>query len=402
MKSEPDSLLVTAVKSLSLRKDRRYLLQSLSLAQWPELLRLTDESRLTLAIAERAAQYLPDEIRFRLSRDLNRNALRQQRMLETYSEIAAVLNSRGIEFLVLKGAAQYAPYRQKVACRPQYDIDLYCPGASAQAAAEAIMSLGYRSVRSTRGPETDHLPPLVREPEWKWQNDYFDPDLPFSIEIHHRFWNPARERFDVAASEQFWSRRVQLKVDGLVMPALHPIDALSYATWHLIRHLVRGDLKIFHVYELALFLKASAADDAFWSQWRRIAHPKERIVEAIAFRLASGWFDCELHPEVAQLMDRMPAPVRKWFDLFEMSPVTSAEIPNKDEVFLHLAVVAGWLNRVRVLRQRVFPMNPPTVGRGQVQLEFLSRRAAHHLLAIVPVIRSASLWCFESGAVTRD
>ena len=402
MKNETDPLLLTAVRSLDLGKDRRYLLQTVTLAQWAELLRLTDESRLTLAIAERAAQYLPDEIRFRLSRDLNRNALRQQRMLETYSEIAAVLKARGIEFLVLKGAVQNAPYRQKTAYRPQYDIDLYCPANSGGSAAEAIMSLGYQSVKSTRGPGVDHLPPLVRKAGWKWQNDYFDPDLPFSIEVHHRFWNPSRERFSVSASEQFWSRRVQLSVDGLIMPALHPADALSYATWHLIRHLVRGNLKIFHVYELALFLKASAADDVFWSQWRAIADPKERIAEAIAFRLASAWFGCEVHSEAARLMDQIPAPVRKWFDLFEMSPVTAAEIPNKDEVFLHLAMVAGWTNRLRILRQRVFPMNPPRVGKGQAQLEFLGRRAAHHLFGIGPVIRSASLWCFESGAVTRD
>lgn len=392
MKSGQDPLLLAVLKSLNLSGDRRYLLQGVAPAQWPALLRLTDESRLTLVIAARSAQYLPDEVRERLNRDLDRNALRQRRMIETYAEIACLLNARGIEFLVLKGAAQYAPYADQFTRRPQYDIDLYCPNNSAKAAADAIRTLGYDFVHSTRGPETDHLPPLVRMAQWNWKNDYFDPDLPFSIEIHHRFWNPARECFGVPDSGQFWSRRVRLRVAGMEMPALHPTNALSYATWHLVRHLVRGDLKIFHVYELALFLKASAADNAFWTEWSSLADPTERIAEAVAFRLATAWFDCEVHGVVAQLMERIPPGVRRWFNLFAMSPVTTAEIPNKDEMFLHLALAPGWLDRLGIIRQRLLPMNAPTVGGSDAQLRFLSRRAAYHISTILPVMSSASRW----------
>ena len=36
---------------------------------------------------------------------------------------------------------------------------------------------------------TDHLPALIRKTGWEWRGDFFDPEIPTAIELHHRFWN---------------------------------------------------------------------------------------------------------------------------------------------------------------------------------------------------------------------
>ncbi len=60
-------------------------------------------------------------------------------------------------------------------------------------------------------------------------------------------------------------------LEGLSFTAFHPVDAVGYASLHLLRHLLRGDAKPFHVYELASFLHQTAGAEYFWSQWRGMA-----------------------------------------------------------------------------------------------------------------------------------
>ena len=56
-------------------------------------------------------------------------------------------------------------------------------------------------------------------------------------------------------------------VEGLPIPTLHRADGLSYTTWHLARHLLRGDVRAYHVYELAHFLQQ------YWQQTIRSGAP---------------------------------------------------------------------------------------------------------------------------------
>ena len=57
-------------------------------------------------------------------------------------------------------------------------------------------------------------------------------------------------------------------VGGADLAVLSPPDAVAYAALHLLKHVLHGDTKPFHVYEIASFLHRHAEDEAFWRQWR--------------------------------------------------------------------------------------------------------------------------------------
>ncbi len=421
-------MLLDVIRSLHLATPETSGLRNITDAQWRKLLPLTDRSQLTLPLGVRCSQHLPEWVRTRIEGNLANNAIRHARIAETYQAVATALASQGVEFLVLKGFSHYPFYSDDLRHRPQYDLDLYCPPDAIGRAYDAIIGLGYEPVGRTGRTALDHLPPLIRKTGWRAGDDYYDPGMPITIELHFRFWDRATERFDVSGADHFWERRQSRAVGSLesaqrsvvrdtllesaqrsvvrdaiwTVPALHPVDELSYATWHLIRHLVRGDARAYHVYELAHFLHRTTAHDTFWRDWRD-ARPAP-LVEAIAFRLATQWFGpAQVNPVVRGLLEALPSKVQRWFDLFGFSPVLALEHPNKDELFLHFCLVNNLPDRLRVARRRLFPRrSSPYIAdvhvaspdlrlrlkRRVVSASFLATRAIHHLRTLLPVVWS--------------
>ena len=56
-----------------------------------------------------------------------------------------------------------------------------------------------------------------------------DPDIPISIEVHCYFWHEAAARFAPKGLDQFWSRRIERRLEDINFPALEPTDNLAYA-----------------------------------------------------------------------------------------------------------------------------------------------------------------------------
>ncbi len=265
-----DSNLLKVVRSLSFSEDRTSELRAIRESDWNALLPLTDRAHLTLALGVRAMQHLPSWVRDRISQNLADTSVRHQRIAETYEKVARTLKAQGIEFAVLKGFSHVPLYCDELSTRPQYDLDLYCPPGMIQRAYDALLGIGYEPF-GRAGATIDHLPPLILKTGWRPRSDddYFDPDMPITIELHFRFWDSGTERFSVAGADGFWGRREFRDVGDLKsVPMLEAGDGLSYACWHLIRHLVRGDSRAYHVYEIAHFLHRTAAYDDFWKGWR--------------------------------------------------------------------------------------------------------------------------------------
>ncbi len=281
--------LFTVLRSLSLGQDRRSDLRSIPDGEWRRLLELTDRSQLTLPLAVRCRGELPEWVQERLAGNLQNNAIRYDRTLDAYQEVARALTSKDVDFMVLKGFSQWPHYCDDLRHRPQYDLDLYCPPDAIEPALEAIQALGYAPFGRKARTATDHLPPLIRMTGWHGSGDYYDTEMPLTIELHFRFWDEKNERFGVDSADGFWERRVRREIRGLSVPTLNEYDGLSYTTWHLVRHLVRGDVRAYHVYELARFLQSTADDHLFWQDWRE--RKSSALVEAIAFRLAVDWFE---------------------------------------------------------------------------------------------------------------
>jgi hypothetical protein len=401
--------LATVVRSLHFQEDRRDLLRDISESAWPAILHLADNARLTLPLAIRCADMLPPRILERVEGSLQSNLRRHSRVLTDWQEIGASFASRGVDYAVLKGLSHWPFYSVQPAYRPQYDFDLYCPKESITQARDAIAELGYAPLHPSGGPPTDHLPAMIRKTGYQWRGDYFDPALPLTVELHYRFWDAARESFDVRSADGFWGRRTIRSVGDLAVSALHPVDCLSYATWHVVRHLVAGNLRLYHVYELAHFLDRTQHEDSFWRDWEQISTGELGVPERIALRLAVEWFGCGMHPVVRESVDRLPPKVNRWFELFAHSPVLAS---NKDELFLHLSLVRSRRDKFRIASQRIFPRNPPQIvldahtslpsrrlhlRRVAFRAKYMGARALHHLRSLSPLLRSALRW-WRAGA----
>jgi len=388
-------MLLTAVRALRFDGDHSRALEAIPPSKWPEFLALCDAAHISLALAARRGNAAPAELRSRLVR----NAVRHERILDAHREVTAAMEAHGVEFLVLKGLTHTGFWNDAGKHRPQYDIDLYVPPPMAGDAVRALESLGYgRCEEESRG--SDHLPVMVRRTGWRWRGDYFDPDQPLAAEVHFRFCNPSLG-FEASGAEGFWERRRIAEFDGVCLPALHPVDALHYACWHALRHLLRGSLRILHVYELAFFLDRSSSGHAFWTDVFREDWRKPGLAEGIVFRLASEWFGCRMHPAAKNSADHLPANVEHWFRLFAFSPIHGVTRPNKDEVFLQLCLRRGQAGR-RVLPRRLpgFWLDAHDREENLVlqlrrmlgRARFTASRALHHARTLAPLIGSGFRW----------
>jgi Uncharacterised nucleotidyltransferase len=266
-------------------------------------------------------------------------------------------------------------------------------------ARDALMAAGYQPIAGLEAFPTDHLPALMRPTTWKWRGDFFDPEMPLAVELHFQFWDPRLERLPAEGVEEFWTRRVRRMVGGAELAVLSPADAVAYAALHLVRHLLHGDTKPFHVYEIASFLHGHADDEAFWGAWRRRHSDTLRRLETVAFLLAEAWFGCRLALAVQEEAARLPGTTRLWFEEFGMSPALQRYRANKDELWLHLSLLDSKLDGLRVARRRLIPSNLPppsratsTASRRRVYAAWFLARLRYHTVSLGTTVSSGIRW----------
>ena len=357
-----------------------------------ETLEFADRAQLTPLLTRLD---LPEFARARASAALERNTIRVSRVAAAYAEIAPAF-----DHVVLKGFTHVPHFVDDARLRVQYDLDLFVPPEQVNAARDALGALGYEPVAGMEKLAMDHHPPMIRKTGWEWRGDYFDPDIPVSVEIHFQFWDPATERLFPEGLDDFWARRSGARLD--------PVDTLGYAALHLCRHLLRGNLRVFQVWEVARFLHTHRVP-AFWRTWKRQHSPSLRRVESVGFLLAWQWFGCDLPAQVRDEIAALPESVRRWFDLHGWSPVQAMFRPNKREVLLHLSLVENAADRLRILRRRLIPAGLPgpvdavhlppgqmTLWRTAKQraryLAYVSSRVARHARLFAPTLGSSLRW----------
>jgi hypothetical protein len=368
----------------------------------PEALaRLNDRERIAgldfchhAGLALLVREILPDAT----ARDAANNLLRLGALEATYRQLASL----PVEFVALKGITQCELFGIRPEDRAQADIDLYCPRETVERARDALMAADYRAIAGLEAFPTDHLPALMRPTEWKWRGDFFDPEMPLAIELHFQFWDPRLERLPAEGVEEFWTRRVRRTVGGAEMAVLSPADAVAYAALHLVRHLLHGDTKPFHVYEVASFLDGHADDEAFWGEWRGLHSDTLRRLETVAFLLAEAWFGCRMAPAVREEAARLPAETRLWFKEFGTSPAMQRYRANKDELWLHLSLLDSGMDRFRVARRRLIPSNLPppsratsTAGRRRVYASWFLGRLRYHVVSLGTTVSSGIWWWWK-------
>ena len=363
-------------------------LERFSDAEWTQCLEFCDQGRLTLLFGVRAVDVLPEWVAKRLVENGRANETRLWRLERDYLQIASQLSVAGLDHVLLKGFAQEPDFAAKRGLRPQYDLDLLFRRTNVERARDIIADLGYRRMPGQRTTNVDHLPAMIRPTGWRWTGDHFDAEIPTMIELHFRLWDQDTERFAAPGIEAFWDRRTARSLSGETIPVLWRQDQLGNSALHVLRHLLRGDVKAFHVYELAYFLRKHHDSDVFWEDWRRAHDPALRTLECVPLLLARRWFGCALPEAVREEVAGLPAGVEKWLERFAVSPLTAGVRPNKNEVWLHLSLLHGTRDKLRVLGRRLVPLKTP----GPVDGVFVPEEAQSLRLRIEKRVRYLGHW----------
>jgi hypothetical protein len=360
-----------ALAGLHFRHPNLEGLARLTDAEWRDALEFTDRSQLTLPLRSSAARdAMPLWVQQRTDLCAVRNLEKLRRVEELYHALDGSLKAAGVNYLALKGLTHCPEFGVRASDRMQYDIDIYTPRERAYAARDAVMALGFTPSEtpfdngSMESLATDHLPALIRKTGWEWRGDFFDPEIPVAVEIHFRFWNERMERLGAPGVEQFWQRRIIREVAGVQMGALCPVDALGFASLHLLKHVLQGSGRAIHIYEIARFLEIRAEDDEFWRQWQSWHAPELRRLQAAMFRLAHEWFGCRVGAVAEEEMERLPSATRRWFSQFAWSPAecsfhAGVFHAHKHELWLHLSLLDSPRDALTVARRRLLPMNLP-------------------------------------------
>jgi predicted MFS family arabinose efflux permease len=356
------------------------------------------------------ADVCPAWVNERVARNREANVTRLAKLRQALDEMGAALDRERIDFIVLKGFALGPDWHPDASLRSQYDVDLYCAPETVHAARKVIAELGYEAFDEQSTLPTDHLPMMVRKTGWVWRGDFFDTEIPPAVDLHFQFWDRETEGIDAPGVEQFWTRR-----QG---QALHPVDVVGYAGLHLLRHLLRGNVRPYHVYELAWFLNQRAGDDGFWIDWQSMHDDRLRRLEAISFRLAQSWFGGCASPVVEEEIKRLPDSVAAWFDQFARSPIDGLFEANKDELWLHLALLETGKQKRRVLLRKLMPTKLPP----PIEIEWLPEgqktawmklrrharyaghvvaRAVHHARALAPTVWRGWQWSRRKESLPR-
>ena len=325
--------------------------------------RLPDDGDLEAALdyADRFQLTLTLDVRTpRVERARARNVERNARMLQALGEILEAAGER-LPFVVLKGFTHAGLFPLPPDQRIQYDLDLFSPGNEA----------GFRHIVRRFAENARH---------YRWNGDYYDPNMPVYVDWHERLWDGRMEGFGAPGIEEFWERRVWMEAGGLRFQTLAPADAVGFAALHMLKHILHGDARPVHAYEMAAFLRHHAEGDGFWAEWRRLHRPELRMLEGISFRFAAEWFGCGAPPEAREL----PEAVEQWFGRFRASPIVSYFRPNKDELALNLCLAESGAARARVAARRLLPVQWPR------PLSYALARAGFHLRALGPAL--GTLW----------
>jgi hypothetical protein len=325
---------------------------------------------------------LPPNLQARADRFRRANSARLSCLRARTEEVIAELRRAGIETVLLKGFARAGEYVHDPELRMHYDIDLYYPEA-AERAMDVLRAIGYEPIAGAESDAAGHLVPLARPTSWKWRDDFFDLETPVHVELHELLWVPQIECFSFPGLEQFWDRREN---DHYCTLSRH--DTLAYRCLHLLRHLLRGDIRAAGVYEIAYFLHQNRSDDGFWRGWQSLYLKDLQQAQAVCFALAQRWFGCEMHSIPLMAVRDLPQRVLEWMEQSAASPVESFFKPAKHELALHFALVGSAGARFRIALRRLMPLRH-SARMWEDRAAYLARlrtRAIYHAKALAPTL----------------
>jgi hypothetical protein len=358
-------------------------------ASWRRVLALADRTLCTPLL--QGAPEVPSWFAQEIQKRIEKIGERRSKLVETYREAAGALDRAGIDFILIKGFTHEIDADVDPTLRAQGDIDLLCQPHEIDAAQNALRGGGFVFHPGSELSD-NHGRPLLKPHAWQWREDYFDPTQPVPVEVHHSIWSERRDRIPTQGTGAFWGRRESMEVAGLRVPVYCDVDRLAIAALHVLRHVLRNNVRLGHAWELERMLRLRAEDRAFWERWRRLHPAPLRGLQALAFRFACQWFGEEMPRVPREDWNAQPAHVHAWFERSALSPIENLTRPNKDVLWLHMALLPRFADRWAVARRRMLPLRVPGSGElvGASYPAHIAKRARYHALALARAIWTGS------------
>jgi hypothetical protein len=354
-------------------------------AAWRRVLATADQALCTTLLSHTTGLpgWFQDEVSARISKTFHR----RRALIETYRDASQALQQAGIGFVLVKGFTHELDADLEPGLRVQGDIDLLCSPQDLDRAQNELRSQGFEFHGSAELSD-NHRRPLLKPHNWHWSGDYFDATQPVPVELHHTIWSSQRDRLPTPGMESFWDRRESMTIEGSDIPVFCDIDRLAIAALHVLRHVLRNDVRLGHVWELDRMLRHRAPDAAFWVRWRNLHPAPLRALEVIAFQFACLWFNGEMPATPRQDWNAQPSAVHKWFQHSAFSPLENLTRPNKDVLWLHLALLPRFADRWAVARRRLLPLHVPHRGEaiGSSYVSHVASRSRYHALTLARLL----------------
>jgi hypothetical protein len=362
-------------------------------ATWKRGLGFTDTAGLSLHLRNDLKrrndfERLPGSIQIELEQRYSDNVRRTQDMFQEFVELNRQLQGADIRYLNLKGLLLAPDFVERLEWRVQYDYDFLVKGEDLQRAYSLFLQNGYSALHSIQEVAADHLPPLIQQTGWQWKGNYYDPAIPRGVELHFQLWDSEFELLPIQTLDKVWERSCSRRFGSIIAPTLGRGDTLLYVTLHAFRHLLRNDLRLSHLYEIAFLLERTSDQERFWKDFIACVTRCSNTTRMVAttFELASSLFRPALHPPVRQFIERyLPATAASWMHAYGRTGAIHCYRNNRNGFLLHLGLLDNNARRWALLRQRLLPRHLPlpTYGvqtpRETQDLRFRVVKAARYL-----------------------
>ncbi|PYV39985.1 MAG: hypothetical protein DMG06_21620 [Acidobacteria bacterium] len=330
-------------------------------------LAFTDTAGLTLhllAKLKKQADFtkLPASIQERLERNFRDNSARTNAAVQEFIQFNRLLQAQGIRYLNLKGLVLYPDFVDFPENRFQYDHDFLIGQEDLPRAYDLFLGLGYSPLSSSGKLAVGHLPTLIKRTGWIWKGDIYDPAIPRAIELHFQLWEPDFDLIPIRSLDKVWQDASLASFQSLSVPVLSREHTLLYCALHCFRHLLRNDLRLSHLYELAFFLEHHPSDEDFWKQFlASIAHCRWSLRGmATMFELACQVFTVSPAQRIQQFIDDHLSPAGDlWIRQYGKRESIHCYRRSKLTIFLHLDFVPDPSLRWAVIRQKIIPTHFP-------------------------------------------
>jgi hypothetical protein len=233
--------------------------------------------------------------------------------------VLLAFGAAGLGVIVLKGPALAETVYPDPLLRPFDDLDLLCREEDWPAIHETVTLAGFSETRVEPTP-----PPKAWREKAYYHNQYFNPAVAVSLEIHFDLWHTGlRPRL----GDLYWDRAPTSRVAAMEAKVLSPADQLIHAAVHLHQH---SYARLIWFVDLALLLRRYGAD-LDWDYVIEVAR-KEGVGLSLYYALYYEQQLLGVPAPAAVLAALKPSPWQAWFHDQLWAPRRVLELGSKRRV----------------------------------------------------------------------